>query len=289
MGSWSPDGAYLVFGLTEYFMDEVEHVTIDLRFLEAQTGKSASPSKPMDGQTIGRSARPFSLVAGRTLPLRDRRWARWWRSSPCADDVEDLASRYPVKFTHVMSSDEQGEHILLKNEEAYWLLDGISLEVRKIESVPTESYRPYVRLVTGRRASRAIPDERTGSRGRGVPVHRGLGEREVEERIPLEGASDANLPIVEWLTRDELLIHGNTLTVMDFRSEPPALTDVLRDIFLLDIAYPDDVWGMDTVTLDGWEKVTLSECRSIIQIIRMRTCIPLKRDRSRSFNTMSAR
>jgi hypothetical protein len=34
---------------------------------------------------------------------------------------------------------------------------------------------------------------------------------------------------------------------MDFRSEPPAMTDVLRDIFLLDIAYPDDVWGMDTV------------------------------------------
>jgi hypothetical protein len=66
-------------------------------------------------------------------------------------------------------------------------------------------------------------------------------------RLPLEGASDANLPVVEWLTRDELLLHGNTLTVLDFRSEPPATTDILRDIFLLDIEYPLDVWGMDSV------------------------------------------
>jgi hypothetical protein len=70
---------------------------------------------------------------------------------------------------------------------------------------------------------------------------------EVEKNIPLEGVSDANLPIVEWLTRDQLLVHGKTLTVMDFRSEPPAMADVLKDIFLLDIAYPNDVWGMDTV------------------------------------------
>ena len=70
---------------------------------------------------------------------------------------------------------------------------------------------------------------------------------QVEQVIPLEGASDANLPIVEWLTRDELLLHGTTLTVLDFRSEPPAATDILRDILLLDIAYPFDVSGMDSV------------------------------------------
>jgi hypothetical protein len=70
---------------------------------------------------------------------------------------------------------------------------------------------------------------------------------DVEYRLPLEGASDANLPIVEWLTPDELLLHGNTLTVMDFRSNPPATTDLIKEIFLLDIAYPLDVWGMDTM------------------------------------------
>jgi hypothetical protein len=45
-----------------------------------------------------------------------------------------------------------------------------------------------------------------------------------------------------------LLVHGKSITIMDFRSEPPAVTDVLRDIFLLDIAFPFDAWGMDTVS-----------------------------------------
>lgn len=171
---------------------------------------------------------------------------------PCADSVEELADRYPVAFTHVMSSDEGGGHILLKNEEAYWLMDGISLEVRKIEGVPTESYRPWYdwspggeRLALSLMSGPQVEDEAFlyivdwASAG-------------VEEVIPLEGASDANLPIVEWLTRDELLLHGGRLTVLDFGSDPPAVTDVLRDIFLLDIVYPFDISGMDSVrSIDG--------------------------------------
>lgn len=68
--------------------------------------------------------------------------------------------------------------------------------------------------------------------------------------LPLEGASDANLPIVEWLTHDELLLHGVKLTVLDFSSDPPTMTDILKDIFLLDIAYPNDVSSTDSVRTD---------------------------------------
>jgi hypothetical protein len=247
IGSWSPDGEYLVFGLTEYFMDEVEHVTIDLRFLEAQTGKMCQPDRSQwtVQKSDGLSDHSAWLPDGRFLFVTDA--GEMVAFQPCADGVEDLASRYPVKFTHVMSSDEQSGHVLLKNDEAYWLLDGISLEARKIADVPTESYRPMYdwapggeRLAISQMSGPEVEDEAFLYIVDWTSV-------EVEKRIPLEGASDANLPIVEWLTRDELLLHGNTLTVMDFRSEPPAVTDVLRDIFLLDIAYPDDVWGMDTV------------------------------------------
>jgi hypothetical protein len=67
----------------------------------------------------------------------------------------------------------------------------------------------------------------------------------VAQNMQLENASDANLPIPEWLTRAELLVHGNTLTVMDMDVDPPAMTSLLRDVFLLDAAYPFDFSSMD--------------------------------------------
>lgn len=253
VGSWSPDGKYLVFGLTEYFMDEVEHVTIDLRFLEAKTGNICQPSQSIRTVKQSNGLRDHSawLPDGRFLYVTEAGAMTLFR--PCADEVEDLADRYPVTFTHIMSSDKSGERVLLKAEEAYWLLNGTSLEVRKIEGVPTESYRPWYdwspgggRLALSLMSGPQVEDE-------AFLYIVDWASAQAEEIIPLEGASDANLPIVEWLTRDELLSHGSTLTVLDFRSEPPAATDVLRDIFLLDIAYPLDVWGMDSVRSEDGE------------------------------------
>lgn len=246
-GSWAPDGEYLVFGLTEYFMEAVEQVTIDLRFLDAKTGDICQPiqSKWTVEKSDGLREHSAWLQDGRFLYVTNA--GEMVAFTPCTDIVEDLASRYPVAFTHVMSSDKQGKRILLKNEEAYWLLDGNSLEVRKIANVPTETYWPWYdwspggeRLAISQMSGPQVEDE-------AFLYIVDWASAEVENVIPLEEASDAALPIVEWLTRDELLIQGNTLTVMDFRSEPPATTDVLKDVFLLDIAYPLDVWGMDTV------------------------------------------
>jgi hypothetical protein len=70
---------------------------------------------------------------------------------------------------------------------------------------------------------------------------------EVMHSRPLPDASDDYLPIVEWLTATDLLVHGNSLTVMDLRSDPPAMTDLLRDVFLLDIEYPLDVSSVDSM------------------------------------------
>lgn len=253
VGSWSPDGKYLVFGLTEYFMDEVEHVTIDLRFLDVNSGEICQPSQSKWTVQQSNGLRDHSawLPDGRFLYVTEAGAMTLFR--PCADEVEDLADRYPVTFTHIMSSDKLGERVLLKDEEAYWLLNGTSLEVRKIEGVPTESYRPWYdwspgggRLALSLMSGPQVEDE-------AFLYIVDWASAQVEEIIPLEGASDANLPIVEWLARDELLLHGSTLTVLDFRSKPPTKTDILKDIFLLDIAYPLDVWGMDSVRSEDGE------------------------------------
>jgi hypothetical protein len=247
-GDWSPDGAYLVFGLTQYFMtDGVEHVTIDLRFLEASTGNICQPSQSQWTVRQSNGLRDHSawLPDGRLLYVTDA--GEMLAFTPCINEVEDLAGRYPVTFTQAVSYDARNGRVLLKNEEAYWLLDGISLEVKEIEGVPTESYRPWYdwspggeRLALSWMSGPEIEDEAFL-----YVVDWASGE--VTTSLPLEGASDAYLPIVEWLTRDELLLHGDKLTVLDFGSNPPAMTDVLRDIFLLDIAYPNDVSSMDSV------------------------------------------
>jgi hypothetical protein len=246
-GRWSPDGAYLVFGLTEYFMDAVEQVTIDLRFLEARTGSICKPSesKWTVQKSDGLSEHSAWLPDGRFLYVTDA--GEMMAFQPCADGVEELTNLYPVKFTQAVASDDQSGRILLKNEEAYWLLNGNSFEVRKITGIPTEMYWTWYAWSPGGErlaiSQLSEPEVEDGSSLYIVNWTSG----EVEKSLPLEGASDANLPIVEWLTRDELLLHGTKLIVMDFRSEPPAMTDVLHDIFLLDIAYPDDVSSMDSV------------------------------------------
>lgn len=253
-GSWSPNGGYLVFGLTEYFMtDGVEHVTIDLRFLDAETGNICQPdeSKWTVQKSDGLRDHSAWLPDGRLLFVTDA--GEMLVFKPCVDGVENLASRYSVAFTHVMSSDEEGERVLLKNSDAYWLLDGSSLNVRKIEGVRTESYRPmYAWSPGGERLAiswMSGPEIENEAFLYIVDWSSGV----VEKSLPLESASDEYLPNIEWLTRDELLLHGRTLTVMDFRSDPPTATDVLRDIFLLDIAYPNDISSTDTVrTGDGY-------------------------------------
>jgi WD40 repeat protein len=251
MGSWSLDGAYLVFGLTEYSMtDGVEQVMIDLRFLDVKTGEVCQPSQSQWRQSSGLYEHSAWLPDGRLLYLTDA--GEVLAFTPCVPDAEDLTSRIPVRLTQVAAVDKSSGHILVMNEEAYWLMDGISLELRKIEGIPTESYRPaYAWSPDGERLALSLMSGPEAEDEAFVYVL-DWASAQVEHVIPLAGASDAYLPRVDWLTRDELLIHYKTVTIMDFRSEPPATTDVLKEIFLLDIAFPFDAWGMDTVSLkDG--------------------------------------
>jgi len=45
-----------------------------------------------------------------------------------------------------------------------------------------------------------------------------------------------------------LLLHGGgILATVDYSSESPRITDVIKDIFALDIAYPDDVSAMTSI------------------------------------------
>ena len=246
VGDWSPDGRYLVFGKTEYFMDEVEQVKIDLHFIDSTTGSICQPSESewTVKESDGLHGHYAWLSDGQFLYVTDA--GEIWTFKPCATDIEDLSSHYSNTFTGILSFDENAGKALLKDEGGLWLLNGTSLEVRKIADIPTESYRDfYAWSADGTRLAISIltgPEE-------GEPALLYIVDAEsgdVEFDMPLQNVSDANLPIVEWLTPDDLLLHSKTLTVMDFRTSPPALTDLIHDIFLLDIEYPIDISSMDS-------------------------------------------
>lgn len=247
VGSWSPHGEYLVFGAREFSGGQT---VTGLYFLRAETGEvcQAGERKWATGlQSDGLYERFAWLPDGRLLYLSEA--GELLAFKPCATEVEDLTSRYPATFTHAVSFDEQSGRVLLKNRASYWLLDGASLEARQIPEVtpnPNEFQSDrYAWSPGGERLVISRLNRQEAKVGSTLYVVDGL-TGEVERSLPLDYASDQDAPIVEWLTRDELLVQGGgSLTVMDLRSDPPKTTDLIRDVFLLDIAYPTDFSSLD--------------------------------------------
>jgi len=248
VGNWSPDGSYLVFGKAEYFMGEEEQVTIDLYFLEAKSGNLCQPTESQwtVKKSDGLREHYAWLPDGRFLYVTDS--GEMWAYQPCSKEIVDLSSRHSSKFTNAVSFHEPTGGALLKDRNGLWLLNGSSLEIQKIEGVPTEwHWAWYAWSQDGKRlAVSLLMGAEEGDEAFLYIINTENGE--VENQLALQNYSDANLPIVEWLTHDELLLQGQSLTVMDFRSDPPKMTDIIRDIFLLDIGYPTDVSSMDTYT-----------------------------------------
>ncbi|MCC6606217.1 MAG: hypothetical protein IT327_23625 [Anaerolineae bacterium] len=259
VGSWSPDGAYFVFGLTSYYGELGDQMEIDLHFLQAETGEvcEAGGAKWRAGQySDGLREHSAWLADGRLLYVSED--GEMMAVTPCADSVEDLAVRYPVTFTRALSFNEQNQRVLLKSEDAYWLLDTATLDARPITGIaanPSEIYRGlYVWSPGGERLALSLmhgPDLSDEASLIVVDVATGR----VERSWPLAAASDASLPIVAWLAGDELLVHDRKPLLMDLRTDPPQTTDLIGDIFLLDIEYPTDFSSLDSLpnlTGDGY-------------------------------------
>ena len=168
----------------------------------------------------------------------------------CANNQQ---SRRTTKVVTVFV--KQGGRVLLKNPDAYWLLDGTSLEARQVPGItpgPAELQWSWGAWSPGGERLAISLLEQAGSGATLYIVNGATGQ--VERSRPLEDASEANSPWVEWLTRDELLLHSNTLIVMDLGADQPKMIDLIRDVFVLDIAHPTDLSSMDSLPnhTGGW-------------------------------------
>ena len=172
--------------------------------------------------------------------------------TPCTDVLENFTDRYPFQLTHVASVDVTSGHMLLKNKNEYWLLDGTSLEARQIPGIspiaPEYLSDRYAWSPGGDRVAIAKMNSQDASEGATIHVVN-VASGNVEMKIPLVAIPEqVDAPVVDWLSNNELLVQfAGSLTMMDIHSSPPLSTDLVRDVFLLDLSYPVDISSMDFV------------------------------------------
>lgn len=249
VGKWSPDGNYLLFGLVEL---AGEQAMIKLNFLNAKTGEICPASEKkwnINWMEDGLRQQYAWLPDGRLLFVSEN--GEMPLFTPCVNIKRDLANHYSTVFTQLPAYDESSGQALLKSEDAYWILNGSSLEVLKIENVNPNPYEmhwdQYAWLEGGKRLAIARLNGRKKEGGTTLYIING-NTAAVEKSVPLARSSDQSAPWIAWLTNDKLLIHSDSLFEMDFRTEPASLTNIVADVFSLKISYPNDVWSMSTTS-----------------------------------------
>jgi hypothetical protein len=242
VGKWSPDGMYLLFGLPGISGNQS---VMSLSFLKADTGEicPVSETQRVTGMEDGIHEHFAWLPDGRLLYVPSS--GDMTIHTPCEPDSVNLTDSYPVTFTHALDYHEGSGRVLLKNQDTFWILDGHSLEAIQIPNVTPNPFDLHWDRFDwspeGNRIAISRLNGRTAREGSTLFIVNGT-TGAVEYELPLNAASDQSAPMVIWTSEEELLFNGNnTLFLIDFRTAPPQFTDVLREIFLLDISYPNDV------------------------------------------------
>ena len=253
VGTWSPDGKYLAFGQTRLTGEVEGPLEIDVQFLDAQTGKicSSAENKWRAGErSDGLYQHHVWLTDGRFLYVSD--YGEMVILQPCVEGKEDLKDRYAVKFTQVESVEAGSRYAVLKSQDFFWLLDGTTLNVQQIPGVlpaSTTDQRDWIAWSpNGDRLAIAQTTGQDASAGATIFIVNTL-SGVMERQIPLTGNADTvDGPIVDWLSRDGLLVqYANSLLILDLRSDPVKVTDLVRDVLLLDLSYPSDFSSMDFI------------------------------------------
>ena len=234
-GSWSPDSIYFVFG--------TQTATISLHFLNGKTGEICTA----DGQfAFADTLREHHtwLPDGRLLYVDST--GEMVVLTPCQPGAEKLTDRFPETFIQIGAYTPENGLVLLQSKSAYWILDGRTFSLQLIPEVipnPDEfHWDRFAWLPGGERLAIARLNGREVS-NEGSTLYLIAGDTgQVEVNLPLAGDFGQSAPWIEGLSEQELLMHSmGDLVIVDFSTDPPQFTNILADIFYLDIDYPHEV------------------------------------------------
>jgi hypothetical protein len=244
-GSWSPDSAHFLLGQR----DGTGSVTIS--FLDGQTGElcAAAGTYSFPPLTVNLRQHHAWLPNGQLLLVNDI--GQIALLTPCAPGVQDVPPESAELFTKIMAQDGENGRVLFKSANEYWIFDGRTLTWRSIPGVTPNPYEAHWDDAAWQPGGETLAISRLNGRdasdGSTLYVIAG-GTGEVIRSLPLAAATDQHAPRVDWLSPQELLLGSSgVLRILDLSTDPPQSTDVLSEIFGLDLDFPDEVWG------NGWE------------------------------------
>ena len=256
LGSWSHDGRFLLFSQLQTTDDGTETM---LSFLNVETGEICQSEMSYPPESDFREKHVW-LPDGRLVYISED--GEMDLLKPCVTSTERLTDHYPERFTEVAAYDPEGSRILLLSQDSYWILDSTSLDGWPIPDVGPNPYEfhwdHFAWSPDGERLAISRLNGREREAGSNLYLIDGDSGQLIGSQL-LDYATDQSAPGVEWLTYDELLLHTDgILAVVDYRSQSPKITNVIKDIFDLDIAYPHDIASMSSIVDPAGESYFLA-------------------------------
>jgi hypothetical protein len=235
-GSWSPDGRYFTFArnTTLQYLD-VTHSLVCTGYeqISLTDEPQASTAWLPDGQLL-------AIDPQGELVLQ----------TPCGA-VEPLSGGEVAHFQEIIAVDPSSGNMLLKANDSFWILVGAALALKHVEAVTPNPYELHWDQASwfpgGRRLAISRLNGRESSEGSTLYILDGL-SGEVQLGLSLAYASDQSAPRIEWLGENELLLSGGgVLEILNLSANPPQETNVMQDLFSLDLAYRDEISAMASV------------------------------------------
>jgi len=234
-GNWSPNGAYFLFG--------TQKDGLELHFVIGETGDvCTSDVKFADAPEIRDSI--AWLPDGRLLYVESS--GEMTLLPPCQLGSEQLTTQIPDTFVRIMSRSKESGRVLLQSENAFWILDGRTLELTRIPDIMPNPYELHwdtsTWLVGGEQLVVGRLNGRKGS-GKGATLFLIDGiSGGIRNSFELESEFGQSAPWIESLTGEKILyLTQGEWMMADFGVQPISLTNVMDDIFGLDAIVPDEI------------------------------------------------
>jgi hypothetical protein len=235
---WSPDGKWWFFRVIEPGEKQVR-----MYFFDAASAKICSVEQIFAYHSFSDGYPSAWLSDDRLLYLDGSETPAIF--TPCQAGVQKLKVPSGVVLTQVAAADPVSGRILMQSAEAYWLLQPGSEEVQSIPGVQPTSYEAHWDHAAWNPAGSSLAISHLNSRETrdGITLYLiDANTAQVTYSQKMDLASAQSAPYIEWVSNEEILINGpNMLNLLDFHSSPPRQIDVMKELFNLELNFPDQI------------------------------------------------
>ena len=247
-GDRSPEGRYLP--ISQVVSSEETH-TIALSFLEVESGRVCQVEEqfPVQPNPWGPELRQYGAWSPTGSFLYLTQFGDIVELHPCDPGTPRPVENEQEPFERIAAYHPESGRVLLQTKDAYWIMDTESMAIRQMEGVspnPNEfHWDNFAWSPQGDLLAISHLNGRNASEGSTLFVL-SAADGKIAHRLPMEAASEQSAPWVEWLSRHEILLSGvDDLLLLELNGATPEATKVIKEIFDLDLSFPDETsaWG----------------------------------------------